>query len=99
MKAVGSKYLMVSDIGHRETGLKAYEEAADVFNEAGWKCKEAKITFCYHNHSWEFGKFEGGTQDSTGSMSLQTPSPSNCAWTYIGSSTEAKTRQISSKGI
>ena len=55
---VGAKFIMVSGVGdHQNEGLRAYETAAERFNEAGRRCKEAGIQFCYHNHSWEFARY------------------------------------------
>jgi sugar phosphate isomerase/epimerase len=31
-----------------------YEQAAEVFNRVGRRCQDAGLTFCYHNHDWEF---------------------------------------------
>jgi sugar phosphate isomerase/epimerase len=55
---VGASFVMVSGVGdHQRDGLRAYEQAADRFNEAGRRCKEAGVQFCYHNHSWEFANY------------------------------------------
>jgi sugar phosphate isomerase/epimerase len=61
MKEMDSKLLMCSGVGDTKRGLVAYEEAAEVFNDVGRRCHEANIKFCYHNHSWEFQKFDGVT--------------------------------------
>lgn len=61
MKAMGCKLLMCSGVGDTKRGLVAYEEAAKVFNDVGRRCHEEGIKFCYHNHSWEFQKFDGVT--------------------------------------
>ena len=58
-ETMGSKYLMVSGVGGRDT-LEDYQRSAEVFNEVGRRCNDAGIKFCYHNHSWEF-KDLGGT--------------------------------------
>jgi len=55
----GAKYLICSGVGDRKQGIAAYESAAEVFNKVGEQCKNAGIEFCYHNHSWEFEKFDG----------------------------------------
>jgi sugar phosphate isomerase/epimerase len=52
---LGGKYIMVSGVGdYQSEGLRAYEKAAERFNEVGRRCQAAGIQFCYHNHSWEF---------------------------------------------
>lgn len=55
--AVGAKYLICSCIG-KSQGLDGFKEAAPMFNHTGEMCKEAGITFCYHNHSFEFEEFD-----------------------------------------
>jgi len=59
LKEVGSRYLMVSGVGHHDEGLSAYDSAAEVFNRVGRRCREDGITFCYHNHAWEFDRIDG----------------------------------------
>ncbi len=61
-QGVGSRFIMVSGVGdHQTEGLRAYERAADLFNRLGARCRAAGITFCYHNHSWEFQEYGGVT--------------------------------------
>ena len=55
----GGTYLMCSGVGDRSRGLAAYEEAAAVMNEVGRRVARRGLVFCYHNHSWEFERFEG----------------------------------------
>jgi len=57
----GGRYLMCSGVGDRSKGLVAYEEAARVMNEAGRSAADRGLVFCYHNHSFEFEKFDGKT--------------------------------------
>ena len=38
-----------------------YKAAAQVFNKAGEACKKAGFKFGYHNHAFEFDKFDGVT--------------------------------------
>lgn len=61
MTRVGCHHLMCSGVGDTARGRVAYEEAAQAFNKAGERCKGLGVTFCYHNHSWEFQKFDGKT--------------------------------------
>ena len=56
--AVGAKYLICSGVGN-DNSLVGFKEAISVFNRLGKKCKEASLTFCYHNHSFEFEEFNG----------------------------------------
>jgi len=55
---VGVKYLICSGVG-KGKGLDGFKEAAPIFDRVGKKCKEASLTFCYHNHSFEFEEFDG----------------------------------------
>ena len=59
LKAMDSNLYMISGVGDTSKGIVAYEEAAKVFNEVGRKCHEEGVKFCYHNHSWEFQKYDG----------------------------------------
>jgi len=61
MKEMDCKLLMCSGVGDTKRGIVAYEEAAEVFNDIGRQCRKEGIKFCYHNHSWEFAKFDGVT--------------------------------------
>ena len=62
IKALGGRFIMVSGVGdHEQEGLRAYETAAERFNRAGERCQAAGVSFCYHNHSWEFQEYEGIT--------------------------------------
>jgi len=62
-KILGAKYVRVAYIAHegiftQEMALKAAED----FNTAGKVLKdEFGITFCYHNHGYEFVPYENGT--------------------------------------
>ena len=56
--AVGAKYLICSGVGN-DNSLVGFKEAASIFNKLGKKCKEASLTFCYHNHFFEFEEFDG----------------------------------------
>ena len=38
-----------------------YKKTAGLLNQAGERCKEAGFTFGYHNHNWEFNKYDGKT--------------------------------------
>ncbi|MBV5314152.1 MAG: sugar phosphate isomerase/epimerase [Prolixibacteraceae bacterium] len=62
-KILGAKYVRVAYIAHegiftQEMAIKAAED----FNTAGKVLKdEFGITFCYHNHGYEFVPYENGT--------------------------------------
>lgn len=59
LKAAGSKYLICSGVADNEH-IAGYEQSAETFNKVGQACKDAGLTFCYHNHAWEFKPLEGG---------------------------------------
>ena len=55
---------MCAWIPHKVKGGFTYEEAkkaVEDFNMIGKVLKENGITFCYHNHGYEFQPYEGGT--------------------------------------
>lgn len=58
LRKVGAKYLICSGVAEGE-GLAGYETAAKTFNEAGRICRDEGITFCYHNHAFEFEVRDG----------------------------------------
>lgn len=62
-KIMGAKYVMVAWIPH-ETGNFKFEDAkkaVDDFNAAGKVLRDNGITFCYHNHGYEFQPYGKGT--------------------------------------
>lgn len=56
----GMRYAVVSALlpGERST-LDQVKRTAERFNRAGEVCKQAGLTLCFHNHSYEFGEVEG----------------------------------------
>ncbi len=50
-------YLQPADRG----GLDKIRALAEKLNKAGERCRAAGITFCYHNHAFEFEPMEGTT--------------------------------------
>ncbi len=61
LKQAGSRFLICSGVADNNS-ITGYEAAAETFNEVGQKCLDAGLTFCYHNHAWEFRRLEGGRQ-------------------------------------
>ena len=59
-KAAGVKYMVNSALAedHRES-LDGFKRAAAAFNKAGEQTAKAGIQFGYHNHNFEFNKFDG----------------------------------------
>jgi sugar phosphate isomerase/epimerase len=62
-KALGVKFVMCSSIPHERGKFSEAKarEAAEVFNVAGEKFKDAGITFTYHCHGFEFIPYGDGT--------------------------------------
>ena len=62
-KALGANYVRVAFIAHEGPfTLEMAQKAVDDFNKAGKMLKdEFGITFCYHNHGYEFVPYEDGT--------------------------------------
>ncbi|MFH1739735.1 MAG: sugar phosphate isomerase/epimerase [bacterium] len=58
LKSVGGQYLICSGVSDMNS-LQGFEDSAEFFNEVGRRCKEAGLTFCYHNHNWEFKAWDG----------------------------------------
>lgn len=58
LRECDSKHLICSGVAPGE-GIAPYETTADTFNLIGAQCKKAGVTFCYHNHNWEFEEFDG----------------------------------------
>lgn len=61
LKQAGSRFLICSGVADNNS-IAGFEQSADTFNRAGEMCAEAGLTFCYHNHAWEFKPLEGGKQ-------------------------------------
>ena len=62
-KTLGASYVRVAWIPHEGPAtIETIKKAADDFNKAGKFLKENhNLTFCYHNHGYEFVPYEKGT--------------------------------------
>lgn len=62
-KALGASYVMVAWIPHKRGNFSLAEaqKAVEDFNRVGKALKENGLTFCYHNHGYEFQPYENGT--------------------------------------
>ena len=62
-KALGASYVRVAWIPHEGPAtIETIKKAAEDFNKAGKFLKENhNLTFCYHNHGYEFVPYEKGT--------------------------------------
>ena len=62
-KALGVKYVVCTWIPHTGDAftLQDADRAIDVFNTAGRLLEQNGLTFCYHNHGYEFQTYKDGT--------------------------------------
>jgi len=61
-KVLGAQYVMVAWIPHKgDFTLEDAKKAVADFNQAGKVLKENGLTFCYHNHGYEFQPYQNGT--------------------------------------
>lgn len=61
-KTFGATYVMTAWIPHGSTfTIDDAKKAVEVFNRQGRILKENGITFCYHDHGYEFGAYGDGT--------------------------------------
>ena len=62
-KALGAKYVVCTWIPHGGDAFTIYDadRAIDVFNTAGKLLADNDLTFCYHNHGYEFQTYKDGT--------------------------------------
>lgn len=63
-KILGAKFIMCAWIPHKDRfhfSLDEAKNAVSVFNAAGKTLKENGLTFCYHDHGYEFQKYRQET--------------------------------------
>ena len=62
-KTLGATYVMCAWIPHKGDNftIEDAKKAVEDFNRIGKTMKENGITFCYHNHGYEFHPYEDGT--------------------------------------
>ena len=61
-KTLGAEFVRVAWIPHTESmDLKLAKKTVDDFNNFGRILKESGLTFCYHNHGFEFIPYGDGT--------------------------------------
>lgn len=62
-KALGSSFVMCAWIPHQKGNfsLDNAKKAVEDFNRIGKVMKDNGLTFCYHNHGYEFQPYEDGT--------------------------------------
>ncbi len=60
-KAVGARMIQMSGQHRPDEGLHWYDAFAPRFDAAARQAHDAGIPLCYHNHSWEFLRYDAGT--------------------------------------
>ncbi len=57
---IGNRYIVCPGIPpHMRDSADAYKRLGELFNRIGQRCKQHGIQFAYHNHAFEFEKFDG----------------------------------------
>lgn len=59
-RTLGYDTVAVPWIGEEWRSAEGWRKLARVFNELGSKCSDKGLTFCYHNHSFEFARLDNG---------------------------------------
>ncbi len=58
-RAIGCAYLVMPGLPAEQHNAASLRALAPFFDECGRRCREHGVTFCYHNHDWEFAR-DGG---------------------------------------
>lgn len=58
---IGSKYMVCSYLFEEERTVEHYKKLPELLNQSGEVTNKAGINFAYHNHDFEFEKFEDKT--------------------------------------
>ncbi|MES2797771.1 MAG: sugar phosphate isomerase/epimerase [Bacteroidota bacterium] len=95
-KIMGAEYVMCAWIPHKgnEFTLENAKEAVEVFNAAGKVFKENGLTFCYHDHGYEFHKM-ANSEETLMDYIIQNTNPEyvsfemDVLWTLHGGGSDA----------
>lgn len=61
-KTLGVEFVRIGSVPHKgPMDLALAQKTIEDFNRFGQKLKDNGLTFCYHNHGFEFEPYEGGT--------------------------------------
>ena len=55
---IGAKYMVCSYLFPEERTIENYKKLPELFDKSGGISKKSEIQFAYHNHDFEFGKFD-----------------------------------------
>lgn len=59
-KEIGSQYVVCPSVPEaRRRDAAGWKQLAQTLNEIGRKCSEQGLSFCYHNHAFEFAPLDG----------------------------------------
>ncbi|MCC6485723.1 MAG: sugar phosphate isomerase/epimerase [Armatimonadetes bacterium] len=59
-KELNSKFIAIPFLGEeRRKGAEGWKKTAGIMTEIGHKLREEGLQLCYHNHAFEFEKFDG----------------------------------------
>ncbi len=58
---IGCAFLVLPWLAPEQRTIERFRQLAPQLNEFGRQCQEAGITFCYHNHDFEFVQHNGET--------------------------------------
>lgn len=93
LQEANSQFLICSGVADNNS-IAGYEQSAKTFNRVGELCRGAGITFCYHNHAWEFKPLEGGKQGIHRLIELTDPDlvklNIDVFWVHIGGESPAE---------
>lgn len=64
--SLGAEFVFVSNSYYAGKGADDYHAEAKLYNDLGKVVREAGLTFCFHNHHWEFKKNRLGLNILTG---------------------------------
>jgi sugar phosphate isomerase/epimerase len=95
-KALGAKYVMCAWIPHKGNNFTINEakKAVEVFNAGGKVLAANGLTFCYHDHGYEFHKMEN-TEETLMDYIIQKTDPEHVSfemdvlWTLHGGGSDA----------
>jgi len=58
--AIGNSFIVCPWLPEdRRQDAEGWKKTGELFDKIGAQCREQGLTFCYHNHSFEFARFDG----------------------------------------
>lgn len=60
-QTIGNRYVVCPWLPEdRRRDAEDWKRTAELFDSIGARCRDRGLAFCYHNHSFEFTRFDGG---------------------------------------